>query len=302
MISPRTPGRPHTPYDRSRSFTLVPDREALFRMSTHLPLAFYDTDPHGAHAATPVVLGHGFALDHTLWTPQTRALRTERRVMRWDMPGHGSSSARERFTFWEVARSVLAHLDAHRLQRFVIGGLSQGGFVALRVALLAPERIAGLILADTEAHRCSDLEAQAYRELFGHLAAVGTSPAHTGQLAAQILGHGPAAEPVVAQWQQVWADRLPSAFGHPVDALIERDDLTDRLSEITAPTLLLRGSEDSAIPPERMQFLQQHLPGAGPVHTIHGAAHAPPLTHPEEVTALVRSFLAEIDDQPIGTP
>jgi 3-oxoadipate enol-lactonase len=66
--------------------------------------------------------------------------------------------------------------------------------------------------------------------------------------------------------------------------LLTRDDVTDRLAEITCPALVVHGDADAAIPVEKAQALVEGLPGAAPLVLVSGGSQAANLTHPEPST------------------
>lgn len=252
----------------------------------HRTLAYTDSGGPGE----PVLLAHGFALDSSMFAGQVTgpsALAPRRRVIAWDAPGHGASPVGEApFTFWDLARDQVALMDALGIERAVVGGVSQGGFIALRTALVAPGRVSALLLLDTEADALGPDDAEAYGQLFAALEAHGPTPELTAGLAGQIVGDHPAAE----QWARTWRERgVP--LGPPVDCLVGRDDVTDRLGEITAPALVLRGEHDHSIPAERQERMRAGLAAATEVHVVPGAGHSPALTHPGPVNDLVTRFL-----------
>ena len=98
----------------------------------------------------PLVLLHGTASSLHTWEGWVKGLRAQRRVITFDLPGFGltgpNSSGDYRADTY--ARFVLALMDKLGVQHFVLGGNSLGGEVAWRTALLAPQRVAGLILVD----------------------------------------------------------------------------------------------------------------------------------------------------------
>lgn len=248
-------------------------------------LYFADT---GEDERPAVLLGHGFFLDHTMFTAQADALAARGyRVVTWDARGHGDSPAGDApFTYWDTARDLIGLMDHLDIGNAVVGGLSQGGFTALRAALIAPHRVTGLLLLDTEAHSLSDEDYRDYTALFGGLAEHGPVDELLVPLSQQIIGDHPRAD----HWRQRWKTR-PLPLGYPARCLLERDDITARVGEIACPALLVRGSKDVSIPRERMEFLTTAIPQAGPLHEVDGAAHAPPVTHPGESTSLLVSFL-----------
>src|SRR3954454_18251750 len=98
----------------------------------------------------PVIFSHGFLMDHEMFAPQVDALAGEFRCITWDERGFGETEAGAPFTYWDSAEDLLGLLDHLGVQSAVVGGMSQGGFVALRAALLAPERVRALVLIDTQ--------------------------------------------------------------------------------------------------------------------------------------------------------
>ncbi len=118
------------------------------------------------------VLSHGVLMDQSMFAPQVKALVPEFRVITWDQRGHGwdqsgrgGTPAQGPFSYWDSARDLLALLDHLGVQRAVLGGMSQGGFVSLRAALLAPDRVHGLILIDTQAGQEDPAVAPAYEQM-----------------------------------------------------------------------------------------------------------------------------------------
>ena len=112
-----------------------------------------------------VVLSHGFLLDQSMFDAQVAALTPEYRVITWDQRGHGGSPAPGPFSYWDSARDVLALLGHLGIERAVLGGMSQGGFLSLRAAMLAPQRVRGLILIDSQAGTEAEASRPGYEQL-----------------------------------------------------------------------------------------------------------------------------------------
>jgi pimeloyl-ACP methyl ester carboxylesterase len=248
-----------------------------------LPLTYADSGGEGP----VIVLGHGFFLDHTIFSAQTAALGHRWRVVSWDARGHGGTpDADTAYTYWDQARDVLGLLDHLRIEQATIGGVSQGGFIALRTALLAPDRVSGLILSDTEATACHPEDKVAYGTMFDALAELGPVEEITRPLSAQLLGECAAAD----EWRERWRHR-PLPLGAAATCLFDRDDISGHLSQIGCPALLIWGELDRSLPRDRMDLLRDRLAGATPVHVIARAAHTPPVTHPDQVNAILQEFL-----------
>ena len=101
-------------------------------------------------------------------------------------------------------------------------------------------------------------------------------------------------DPVESErWIATWRARPKELMRQPSACLFDRDDLTDRLAEITCPALVVHGVDDHALPMEEAHHLANGLVGAGAVVEVPGA-HAANLTHPGPVNDAVLRFLAEL--------
>lgn len=98
----------------------------------------------GPPAAPPVVFVHGGLLDRRSWDPQVEALRSERRVLTWDLPGHGDSESWPEYSNVDAADALASLMTHVGLSSATIVGLSIGGYVAQELALRHPERVSAL--------------------------------------------------------------------------------------------------------------------------------------------------------------
>ena len=240
---------------------------------------------------TPVILGHGFLMDREMFAPQVRELGEEFRLITWDERGFGETEFDGRpFTYWDSARDCLALLDHLGIERAVIGGMSQGGFLSLRAALLAPERVRGLVLIDTQAGVEDPERLPAYRQMQATWLQAGPVDELAAAIADLIIGE----EELNAVWIEKWRGLPREAMDEPGNCLFERDDITDRLGEIQAPAIVFHGTADKSIEIELAEQLCAALPGCTGLVRIEGAPHAANLTHPEQVNGPLRDFLRSL--------
>lgn len=249
-------------------------------------LAYTDTGAPGDDRPV-VVLSHGLLMTGEMFAPQVAALTPAYRCVVWDQRGHGATGlVEEPFDFWDSARDLLTLLDHVEVDRAVLVGMSQGGFLSLRAALLAPERVRALVLLDTQAGVEDPAVEPLYRAMAETWAREGADPDVSAYVASLILGQGEHPD-----WVGRWLAQPPEQVLQPVAALLGREDLTGRLGEIGCPALVVHGVDDAAIPLERARALAAGLPGAGPVVEVPGG-HAANLTHPDAVDAALLDFLA----------
>jgi 3-oxoadipate enol-lactonase len=243
-------------------------------------------------AGPAVVLSHGYLMDRSMFDAQVAALAPEFRVITWDQRGHGGTAAAGPFSYWESARDVLALLDHLGIEQAVLGGMSQGGFLSLRAALLAPRRARGLILIDSQAGTEDEANRAGYEQLHQTWLDQGPGPVQE-IVAAIILGPGQW-DGWYAKWAELYAQWAPDNLGQltwPFRCLMDRDDITGRLGEIGCPALIIHGSADAAIPVAKAEALRDGLAGPTAFAVIDGAPHAANVTHPAAVNAEIAKFL-----------
>ncbi len=235
-----------------------------------------------------VILGHGFLMDHEMFVHQVAVLRDQYRVITWDERGFGLTEYDgEPFTYWDSANDCLALLGHLGIERAVVGGMSQGGFLSLRVALTAPERVRALILLDSGAALDHPDTLAANQGMVDMWLAVGPVD-DLANAVATIIIDDPAENP---KWVAKWQARPKELMAEPARCLLTRDDVSPRLGEITCPALVVHGTEDTAIPMEYAEEMAAGLVGCGGVVKV-GGAHAANLTNPEPVNAAILEFLA----------
>lgn len=246
-------------------------------------------------AGPPVVLGHSFLCSGRMWREQLPALASGYRVLNLDVRGHGASSAvTEPFTLYDAVSDVVAVMDELGIDQAVWCGLSIGGMVALRAALTCPDRVAALVLLDTDAGAEVPLRKAKYRAM---------------GVAARMFGIGPLLSPIarlmfgattrrtnpglVTEWKGEFSSvHVPSVL-HGLEALMRRDSLLDRLPEITAPTLVLVGAEDRSLPPPLSRRIHDSLRDSRFVQ-VPAAGHLSALERPEAVNEALLDFLAVV--------
>ncbi len=237
-----------------------------------------------------VILAHGFLMDHEMFAPQVAALRDTYRVITWDERGFGLTEFDGNpFTYWDSAADCLGLLSHLGIERAVVGGMSQGGFLSLRVALTAPERVRALILLDTSAALDHPETLAANQGMVDMWLSVGPVDDLAGAVAAIIINDAEENPKWVAKWQA----RPKELLAESARCLLTRDDVSPRLGEITCPALVVHGTEDTALPMEDAEAMAAALVGCNGVVKVSGA-HAANLTNPVPVNAAILDFLAAL--------
>ncbi len=238
-----------------------------------------------------IVFSHGFVLDRTLFSAQVGALRARYRCIGWDQRGHGMSECNGSFSLWDSAGDIIALLDRLEIAQAVLVGHSQGGFISMRATVTAPARVRGLVLIDTAARAFQPAEVEGYTAMRN--AWVNDGP--VGQTAEAMAGliFGPDFDH--SKWIANWQSRAPRAWSEPWGAILARDEFFPRLAEIKCPSLVIHGEKDGAFSVDVASELCATMPGCRGTEVIAGAFHAPPATHPVQVSEILAGFLASLE-------
>jgi len=249
---------------------------------------------HDSGGTGPVIVfSHGFLMDSSMFDPQVAELTPDYRVITWDERGFGGTPATAPFSYWDSTADLLALLDHLGIESAVLGGMSQGGFISLRAALKAPDRVRALVLIDSQAGLENPESVPAYEQMEQIWMEQGPAPVQD-VVAAIILG--PPDGPVdYAPWFAKWAAADRDGFRLAFRCLVDRDDITERLGEINCPALIIHGTADAAIPMERAEVVRDGLAGPATLVQVEGGSHAANLSHPEQVSAAIADFLQSLD-------
>ncbi len=242
----------------------------------------------------PVVLfSHGFLMDHTMFDAQVEALAADYRCIRWDERGFGDTPAPGPFTYWDSAADAMGLLDHLGIETAVLVGMSQGGYLSLRATLGNPDRARALVMIDSMAGVDGPESLEGYRGMLGALTSGDTEVIDqvlTG-VAGLILGEPDLTATWMPKWKQLVADTDITIAG---GALLDRDDVTDRLGEIACPVLVVHGTEDQAITMDQARVVADGVQDCRGFVEVPGAAHAANLSHPQVVNPPLAAFLASL--------
>lgn len=178
-------------------------------------------------------------------------------------------------------------------ERFVLGGISMGGYVALEIMRQAPERVRGLILADTNAH--ADPEAAREKRLKAIETACkkGIEPLIKPTLL-DIIAPEHRSNDVTRHILERMAELTGvDKYVNEQKTIMSRPDSTASIGKIDCPVLVVGGEKDALSPPDALDAMTRLIPRAAHV-VIKNAAHLPPLENPAAFTAALRAFIEKI--------
>jgi pimeloyl-ACP methyl ester carboxylesterase len=235
---------------------------------------------------TPLLLIHGFPLDHHSWDGIVPALENSFDLIMPDLRGFGGSSTVDSFyTMEDFALDLAGLLDQLNIQQAAIAGHSMGGYVALAFARLFPERVRGLALVSSQAAADAEERKQGrYKS------------------AAEVAEHG-IASVVESMTPKFTTDKQlqdfarssmegqqPAAYIGALKAMAERTDSTLLFSSFRFPVVIVHGDADALIPIERAREVKAALPQAYFVG-ISGVGHLPMLEAKEKTAGALKHLI-----------
>ena len=242
----------------------------------------------GPADAPVVVLSNSLGATRGMWDPQVPALAERYRVVAYDTRGHGDSpSPAGPWSLDDLVDDVVALLDRLGVQPAHVAGLSLGGMTALRLAAREPARVDRLVTLATSAKP----DPQGFLDRAAAARSGGTAPL-ASTVVSRWLTPGYAAEhpDLVARLEAMIAGADDEGYALCCE-VVAAVDLREDLGRITAPTLVVSGAEDPALPPPHQQAIAEGIAGASLVSVSPGA-HLPNLEQPLEVTG---ALLAHLD-------
>jgi pimeloyl-ACP methyl ester carboxylesterase len=239
----------------------------------------------------PVVLLHAFPLDRTMWAPQLGALVTHARCIAPDFRGLGSSTVRGPFSMDRYADDTVALLDALRIDRAVVVGISMGGYVALNLVRRHRSRVRALVLADTRAAADTPEGLERRRMLIETARTKGSTAVAALQLEGLIGKTTRARHPDVVDSVHATMTLAPveGVIG-ALEAMMARPDSTPMLPTIDIPTLLVVGDEDAVTPPKEARAMHEAIRGSR-LEVIEKAGHLSNVERPAAFNTVVSEFL-----------
>ncbi len=234
--------------------------------------------------ALSLLLIHGAGGTRLNWPPEIRRMKGMD-VYGLDLPGHGESLGIPESTIEEFAHGILSWMDELNISRAFVGGHSMGGAITLTMALMAPERTAGIVLVSTGA------KLRVHPEILAL-----TSSQDQYHEAVELVTKWSFSENVDTRVRDLARERLKEVAAMVVHSdflACDSFDLMQQVESIKAPALVICGEEDQLTPVKFSRYLSEHIEGAD-LFLVPGAGHMVMLERPGEVAERIEEFMQEL--------
>jgi 3-oxoadipate enol-lactonase len=253
----------------------------------------------GPEKAPVIIFIHGFPLNKSMWNSQVEAVKDNYRVIAYDIRGHGNSELGAiDFSIDLFVQDLLLFMDALKIEKSILCGLSMGGYIALNAIENYPERFSALILSDTN---CTADTSEGKENRMIAIESIKENGVE--KLADGLIPKLFATESLEKNSKEISFVRKMiekteiQSLNKSLHALAERKETCSKLTEIKVPVLILVGKEDKITPPEAAETMHEKIKNSS-LYIISLAGHLSNMENSDEFNSQVKKFIDSINQNP----
>ncbi len=244
-------------------------------------------------AGLPLLLVHGFPLDHSMWKYQIDYFAQHCRVIAPDLRGFGSTTVTPgTSTMEQMADDLNALLDVMEVRdQILFCGLSMGGYIGWQFARKYGHRLRALVACDTRAIADTEEQAAGRRQLAERVTTEGPAAVAESMLPKLFAEETQQRRPdLVDATRSVILRTNPQGIAAALRGLAARDDVTELLPKLEIGSLVIVGEHDAISSPKEMEGIAESMPNAAWV-VIPNAGHLSPLENPDVFNEALREYI-----------
>src|SRR5450759_5250165 len=255
-------------------------------------VSYTDNSKYGA----PVIIFiHGFPFNNSMWNLQVESLLDYYRVITYDIRGFGNSdTGNEDFSIELFVKDLLSLMDALKIDKTMLCGLSMGGYIALNAVENYPGHFKALILSDTN---CLADTPEAKEKRMNTIESIRKSGVE--KYADESIKNLFAPESFKTKKEEIGEVRemiintSEQSLVNTLIALSVRKETCSRLQEIKMPVLIMVGKEDKITPPSAAQLMHEKIKGSF-LYIIEHAGHLSNMENPDEFNVQLEKFISSV--------
>ena len=234
----------------------------------------------------PLVLVHGYPLDHTIWDEVVSLLENDFDIILPDLRGFGSSdSVESQYKISDMAADIAGLLDQLGIEKTAIAGHSMGGYISLAFARAYPQRVAGLGLIASQALADAPEGKSGRYKAADEIMKSGVEPV-AESMSAKLTPD----KRVQAYVRELIAKQRTSGLAGALKAMAERDESSSILPGFEFPVVIIHGDKDVLIPVQRAQEIKAEIPHAT-LTELPGIGHMPMMEDPQSTANTLQKLI-----------
>ncbi|MCP4440164.1 MAG: alpha/beta hydrolase [Aureispira sp.] len=242
---------------------------------------------------------HGLLFNHKMYNAQIDFFSSKYRCIAIDFRGQGYSQVTEDgYDMDTLTQDIYSAIQKLTDGPVHFIGLSMGGFVGMRLAARYPKLLKSLMLLNTSAGAEPFSKIIKYKLLLFIAKTLGIGPVVSGvekTMYGKSFLKDPKNKPTRDFWAKTWKEQDIQGLIRATEGVIQRKDFArEELGKIITPTLIVGGSEDKALPPQKSTYLQKHIPNSQ-LKFLEGVGHSTCLEAPDLLNTQLENFLSEIN-------
>jgi 3-oxoadipate enol-lactonase len=256
---------------------------------------FVNYSEKGDHGSPVIIFIHGFPFNKSMWDLQVDAFKDKYRLITYDIRGHGNSEAgNEDFSIDLFVSDLIGLMDALKINRATLCGLSMGGYIALNAAGKYTKRFDALVLADTQC--IADTQEAKEKRM---MAIESIRKNGVEKYAEESVKNLFASETfrtrikTVANVREMIEKTTEQSLCNTLLALSVRNETCNIPPEINIPVLIMVGKEDKLTPPSAATFMHEKIKGSL-LKILDHAGHLSNMENPEEFNLQLKEFIASV--------
>lgn len=245
--------------------------------------------------APVIVFIHGFPFNKSMWNSQVEALKDQYRVIAYDVRGHSDSdSGTVQFSIEQFVSDLIGFMDALKIEKATLCGLSMGGYIALNALENYAQRFDALILCDTQCTADTPETKEKRMKAIENIKKHGVE-----QYADESIKNLFAPESFQTRLSEIAAIKAmirntsPQSISQTLLALASRKETCSILPFIKIPVLIMVGEKDMLTPPSAARRMHEKIKGSL-LNILDHAGHLSNMENPDAFNSQLIKFVSSV--------
>ncbi|WP_435353080.1 alpha/beta fold hydrolase [Emticicia sp. SJ17W-69] len=245
----------------------------------------------------PIIFIHGFPFDKSSWQPQIDFLKKRHRVIAYDIRGFGASITNDEQESIDLfSNDLVKFMDTLSIKKAIVCGLSMGGYILLNAVHRFSDRFEAIILSDTQCIADSEAAKEKRGKSIKQIEAEGLKDFADGFIKNVFCQNSlDNKKELVETIKNVILKTSQRTVVGTLAALAQRSEMCASLNQISVPTLIICGKEDSVTPPIQAEFMYGKILNSR-LQIIENAGHLSNLEQPDEFNKILIDFISSIEN------